>query len=308
MKHLTPPNTPNPGTTGDAAAMLDTALRLHGATAVGLTPGEAILVPTGMSLESVRSLYEEWLRYPERRVGTATLDDLDSFVAHVNRFKDSDSAIFATLTEDNPSFLAVLDYHRAGPPSTDQAARWMKHRSHHKPVISEVWRAWKDLDGKPMNQGAFAAVLEDRTLDIAPPPETDDEASTRLIAALGGRYGDQPTLLDNARNLRLREDATVSNATNLSTGEIEVVYKTELRSEHGGPVRLPSCFSVMAPVFEGGAPYRLWIRIRIRRQDEKVLWILQRWRPDLIIRDALTGMRERIQAETGITVLAGRPE
>ena len=79
-------------------------------------------------------------RAPVPRVlsGLAKLTDESSFIAHVNRFKDGQSAIF--VLEDG--FLAVFDYHRAMPQDgdlisgRDGAARWGRHRAQYTPPLS----------------------------------------------------------------------------------------------------------------------------------------------------------------------------
>jgi uncharacterized protein YfdQ (DUF2303 family) len=308
---LPSPKTPTPGfeNTSNVGAALEVAMKLHGAQTAPIGPSEIAYLPEGIRAESLRNLYLEWLPFPERRSGTAGLAELDSFIAHTNRFKDEDTVVFAQRSETEPSFQSVLDYHRAGPPAVEQAARWGKHRGIHKPQVSEVWKAWRTVEGKPMSQGEFAALLEDRILDIAPPPTSEDAGGNALIAALGGRVGTQAELLAASRSLRVKENAEVTNAQILETGEVEVVYRTELReAATNQPLRLPTCFSVMGPVFEGGPAYRLWIRLRFRRVEGAIIWTLQRWRPDLIVRHAMDEMIEKVRAETGLPVLIGSPE
>lgn len=303
--HQAVPTTVNGTEVGDA---LEIALGLHGATFVRPDHGEIALVPKGMDLQSLKSLHDEWRTSPERRRGEAKLLDAASFIAHTNRFKDDDTAIFCSPSEENPRFLSILDYHRAGPPNTGEAARWGCHRGSFAPALHDVWKAWKAVDGKAMEQGAFATLIEDRILDIAMPPEQEDGASAALVTALGGRVGTQSDLLANARRMRVTEQAEATNAQVLETGDTEIIYRSELRDGHGQPLRIASCFSVMAPVFEGGPAYRLWLRIRIRRAEHKVMWTVHRWRPDLILRHAIDEMMHEIEEETGCPVLRGMPE
>jgi hypothetical protein len=55
-----------------------------------------LLVPNGGGYDrvSVKSLLAEYRKAPERREGTARFNDIESFMKHVNRFKDSDSLVF----------------------------------------------------------------------------------------------------------------------------------------------------------------------------------------------------------------------
>lgn len=303
------PTTPTPTfDTSDVGAALEVAMRLHGAQTGRIERGDIAILPEGLRTESLRKLHEEWLPLPERRRGTASLDDLDSFIEHANRFKDADSVIYCRRNETDPAFQSILDYHRAGGPDAHEAARWGQHRGLHKPTLSEVWRTWRDAEGKPLSQIGFATLIEDRILDIAPPPEADDATTNALVTALGGRVAGQTDLLTIARGLRVKENVEITNAQTIETGEVEIHYKTELRDTANKPLRIATCFSVHAPVFEGGPPYRLWLRIQIRREEAALRWTLKRWRPDLIVKHALDEMIARVRAETNLPVLSGAPE
>jgi uncharacterized protein YfdQ (DUF2303 family) len=291
----------------DVEAALRAVLRLHGSAFIGPEPGHVAVLPVGMRMESVKALLDEYRTQPERRTGTAHLYDLASFIAHVNRHKDEHSVVFVRPHETEPGFTAVLDYNRAGPPTPD-APRFGTHRSAYKPIIHEVWRAWNNIDGKVLSQAELAAFLERRILDVVTPPVEATSAQNALILALGGRAGDGATMLQTARGLRVRESSEVVNAQNLDTGEVELVFRTALSGVDGQPLRVPTCFCLHAPVFEGGQAYALWIRIAFRKEEGRLLWTLSRYRPDLIVRDALDGMIKDVAEQTGLLVLMGAPE
>src|SRR3546814_10669763 len=59
--------------------------------------------------------FDPFREQPLRRSGTAVLTALESFVAHVNRFKDEDSIIFVSDDPAPPSLTAAIYYHRQGP-------------------------------------------------------------------------------------------------------------------------------------------------------------------------------------------------
>lgn len=297
-----------PTPTGDVEAALNFLAPLYGSHTLVPQRGAAMVLPRDMRMESIKALHDEWLPYPERRKGTATLDQVDSFIEHVNRFKDADSVIFVKQSETDPRFTAVLDYHRQGQPNVEQAARHGQHRSVYAPKVSETWTAWKEITSKPKSQPGLAAMLEERILDIAPAPTAEDAGTTALLAALGGRYGDQATLLSVARRMQIKKNVEVTNAQILDTGEVELVYKTEITDSTNQPLRVPNCTSVVAPVFEGDDPYRLWIRLTFRHEDGAVIWTLQRWRPDLIIKSAMDGLIAKVREQTGLPLLFGSPE
>src|SRR5262245_55330994 len=103
-------------------------------------PAESVLlVPEGYKVEGLRPHLDPYRHAPERRAGTAVFSELASFIGHVNRFKDEDSAVFVSRDREKPGALAVLDYHQktaAGQP------RFGKHRSQYTPPLSDEWKAW----------------------------------------------------------------------------------------------------------------------------------------------------------------------
>jgi uncharacterized protein YfdQ (DUF2303 family) len=302
----------------EVQAALDAVLPLHGLATLPLVPisGQPApafcAVPKDIRLENLKPLLDAWRPFPERKAGTASVMDLESLIALTARHQDAHSVVFARLSERDPLFQTVIDYHPISitPPadSPHAPARHLQHRIAYKPIISEPWAYWANRDTKPLTQAELAAVIEDRILDIAPLPTEDDTAANALVSVLGGRTGSQQDLLAASRGLRLREQAEVTNAQTLDTGEVEVVYRTTISDATGTPLRVPTCFSIQAPVFEGGPLYRLWMRLRFRRNEGAIVWTFARYRPDLILRDALNEMSARITAETGLPVFNGTPE
>jgi uncharacterized protein YfdQ (DUF2303 family) len=299
----TPPHGTNPG---DAQAIIDHTTRMATPTVIDVMTQALVAVPAGQTLVNPKELLRPWQPFPERRIGTAKLQDAASFIAHVQRFRDDDTAIFAT--RDPACITAILDYHQRalGTP------RWGEHRSVYAPVQTEVWIAWSKVDGRPMSQTALAAFLDERILDIAPPPPPEDAAANALLNALGGRCAGQTDLIETVRNLRLREDSEVANITNIHTGEIELVHKTRLSDATGQPLLVPTCFSVAVRPYEDAVPMRLWMRLLFRKKVENgiasVEWTLRRWRPDLLQREAFDALLKQIEAGTGLTAMIGTPE
>jgi uncharacterized protein YfdQ (DUF2303 family) len=304
------PDAPRPG---DAQAIIDHTTRLAEPKILsptgydGANRNTLVAVPAGQTLINPKKLLEDWLPTPERRIGTAKLADAPSFIEHVNRFKDENSAIYAQRAP-KPTITAVLDYHER----TGGTPRWGQHRSEFQPVTTETWAAWAGVDGKPMSQTALATFLDDRILDIAPPPAPEDAQQNALLQALGGTSAGQTTLIETVRNLRLREDSEVANIQNIHTGEIELVHKTRLSDATGQPLKVPTCFSVAVQAFENAEMMRLWIRLTFRKKVENgiasVEWTLKRWRPDLLQREAFDKLLAQIQGGTELVVMIGTPE
>lgn len=271
----------------------------------------ALALPAGLQLHSIKRLIDEYRQSPERREGIATVSDLASFIALTTRFKDDDSALFCDRTPAKPQFLAVLDYHRAG---GDGAARFARHRVQYDFPLSETWRAWSDVDAERMDQGEFAAFLEDRIGDVLPPPLSEDLTDERfpgldeLARAIGGQWAAPAQLLDLARGLTVRVGQRLKDIRNLSSGEVQIQYEAEHHDDAGQPLRIPQLFLIGVPIFDGGPLYRLAVRLRYRVAGNSVGWFLIRHRPDLALRHALDEAAATAARETELPLYFGTPE
>lgn len=284
---------------------------LAGARVVEVNEEHAVLlVPNGQRVQSLKPLLDEYRTAPERRIGRAVLGDLPSFIAHAKRFASPHSAVFARREEKAPALTAVYDYHPAGPDHT--VAAYLGHQAAYAFPLSEPWRAWAAVDGKQMTQRDFAAFIEDRIMDILPPP-ADGRAEAGaltldLLGMLGGEVAGPSRLLEVSRGLRMTETAEVANAQNLASGEVEVVFRTQHTNAAGQPLRVPNLFVVGMPVFDGDAAYRLPVKLQYRREEGRIVWTLRRYRPDLVFFDAFDRAAKRVAEETGLPVFVGAPE
>lgn len=295
---------------GDLMSLANLVMSLHRAEPFRLDGAEAAIVPNGMTLHSLKNLRDQWLPKPERRNGTAELGDLASFIAHANRFKSTASAVFAQRNEEKPGLLSVLDYHPEGGASTE--TDWCHHRGRYAFPLSEQWKAWAQADGAWLGQKAFAEFVEERILDVLPPPKDGrDDASALaldLVTTLGGEFAGPSRLLEVSRGLRVTETAEVANVTNLASGEVEVVFRTTHTGAAGQKLSVPNLFLVGVPVFDGDAAYKLPIRLRYRRVDGHIVWQVARYRPDIVFFDAFDRATARVREETGLPVFIGTPE
>ena len=301
---------------GDARAIIETVKDLHGTdlkTLPGLPKeGQAptvLILPTGQKAHSIKPFLDEYLQAPERRKGTAVLTDLDSFILHTNRFRDADSAVFAHRDEDKPSMTSVLDYHRQ---TAEGAPRFGEHRGTYSFPLAEPWKAWAEVDGKAMDQADFAAFIEERIMDIMPPP-TDGRSDAGalaldLLGTVGGEFAGPTKMLEISRGLKLTETSDVQNAQNLQSGEVQLGYRTPHNNSPGQPLKVPSMFIVQTPVFEGGAAYRMPVRIRYRTGGGRIRWTMVRYRPELIFFSAFDQAAERVRKETELPLMMGSPE
>lgn len=226
---------------------------------------------------------------PQRRRGTATFTELQSFIAHVNRFKDPHSLIFADAAAVR--LIAVLNYHPGG----SEGARWNDHRSVYTCPLSEPWKLWTKNDGVEMTQDAFADFLEANERDIAGPRGAPGDDGMPQPAAV----------LDLARNLVIHSRGEFQRTINPTTGEATLICKEE---HEKSSTRIPKAFLLGIQVFEEGEYYRVEARIRFRMDEGRPRFSYILYQPQLAVRDAFHAVRVRAKGETVLDVLAGTPE
>ncbi|WP_431860222.1 DUF2303 family protein [Azospirillum sp.] len=294
----------------------------------GGAPITALVVPDGLTVKSVKALLDEYRERPERREGIAVMQDLESFIGHVNRFKDADTALFANADRNAPSLLAVLDYHErvnvvinvAG--EEDSAPefrpgalpRFGKHRTLYQFPLSREWKAWQEKNSKAMTQIEFAAFLEERGIDILPPPTFEEplsDADARLKKVsdlLRGRFAGPEQMMDLSRGLAIYESAKVIAATNLSSGEGAVTFETEHNDGNGEKLQVPNLFCIGIPVFEHGDLYRVLVRLRYRKNGGALNWFYDLYRADTVFDDALKQACVKAREATDLPLFVGKPE
>jgi len=281
---------------------------------------EVATLPDGTFKFTDQSVIDAQSDRPRFRRGTATLTALDSFIAHVNRFGDTDSAVFACDDRTDPYVLAVLDYHRADRLASeeDEATgstvhgeyRHGKHRSQFRFPLSEEWKAWHLKNKTVMSMADFAVFLEDNVLDIAEIEKVPESAS-RFVEQNGGpkNIADWQMLTKLARGLKIDESSTVSEAVTLASGEGELTISNTHDTEVGGiKVKVPTMFFIEIPIFREGAFYRLPVRLRYRKDRAGVAFWYELWRSDRSFMDAFNETIERIRNETPAQVFYGNPE
>ncbi|EKE68720.1 DUF2303 family protein [Oceanibaculum indicum] len=308
-----------------AKTVADLVKTLHNPQLVTVTDGAtsapAALIPRGMELQSVEGMLGSYRERPRRRRGTASFTDLDSLIAHANRFKGEHSALFAIDDRKAPQLISVINYNQAG---FDGAPEHADHRGHYHFPLSDEWKAWDAVNGRMLEQGEFAEFIEDRIGDVtAAPTEAADPSFAKgrsdgegqrssnladLQKLLGGTWAGQSTLMDMSRGMKINEAARVKQATNLQTGEVQVQYETEHKDQDGAPVKVPNMFLIIIPVFHNGPLYRIAVRLRYRLREGRISWAMQMYRPDLVFDDAFKEGCNRAAQATELPLFIGKPE
>jgi uncharacterized protein YfdQ (DUF2303 family) len=270
---------------------------------------KALFVVNGDSVTPIPdSAFDHNRDAPRFRKGMATLFDLDSFIEHVNRFKDDDSVVFANNKRENPSLTSVLDYHRSGASS---APRWGRHRGHFAFPLSDEWKAWNEYNAKPMEMATFSRFLEDHITDVLPTSMlTLNEQQDEFVRLRGGmsRIAEPAKLMEIATGLRVFEEVDTVSAYKSETGETKMLFENRQSGGESGELKVPSMFGIGIPVFVNGDPYQVLVQLRYRPVGGKVVFFYELWREDRVFDHAFDEAASRVAEDTGLPILLGTPE
>lgn len=258
---------------------------------------------------------------PTFRRGKATMTSLNSFIAHVARFGDEDSAVFANDSRTAPTLTAVLDYHRKDTLRDEGEAaegtrrhgeyRHGKHLTHFAFPLSDEWQAWHSGNARQMNMAEFAIFLENNVLDVAEVGNAIPESAERFVEMNGGKanIADWSKLTALAKSLAVYENAVVSEAINLASGEGQLTLSEDHETEIAGvKATVPTMFFIAIPIFREGAYYRLPVRLRYRKSGRSIVFWYELWRSDRAFTDAFHEAVNRVATETEAQVFFGAPE
>jgi uncharacterized protein YfdQ (DUF2303 family) len=256
------------------------------------------IVPQGMGvhiLDKLQELQDRRADAPRRLKGTAQHKELASFIEHVNRQKDTSSVIWAD--PEKCTLTAVLNYNT--PASTTTVApgspRWGDHRAVYACPLSEPWQIWMGLNEKWMGQEAFGNFIEDRLDDLAnPDPENDKDMPPPA------------KVLEVARNLVVYSKCDFQRTINPSDGTGTFVFKKD--NEVQGSTRVPREFLLGIPVFEAGDTYRVRVRLRYNVDGGVAKFQFSLYQPQVIVRDAFSGVRTKATEGTALPLFVGSPE
>ena len=284
---------------------LDTHLEAqHRITHEGEIP--IAVVPAGAKLEvltNVLATQDERAAAPRARRGTANHLELTSFNAHVNRFKDGDSVVFADPTKG--SLVAVFDYHRAGPPPKTGggvdgegpgAARWGRHRATYSCPHSKEWKLWVEHNEEEMTQDEFGDFIDANMKDLVTPDAN---------GAINTDFASPTTILTAARKLTIVLEGQYKREFNETTGETNLICQTT----HGpNSTKIPRAFGIGIPVYEGGDRWVVEVRVRFSLNGGHPKFLYSLHEIDRIEREAFLEVRTKVAKETSLPVFVGAPE
>jgi uncharacterized protein YfdQ (DUF2303 family) len=291
----------------ETQAIIDFARSHVGGSIWELKEGiQAAALPTsnGLTLVSIKKLIDEYRLAPERKKGTARLNEPGSFIAHVNRHKDQSTALFAEIDRRTPSVTAVYDYH-----NLDGTPRFGEHRSVYPFPLSEEWKIWSENNGAEhaMGQREFAEFIEDRQPDLEPPSSAGAKTK-KYVDALDCDIATPGQVITLSRGLSVTVDCELSNTIRLGSGEVQMVFKETHKGVNGEPLKIPGAFLISVPFFVGGENWVLPVRLRYRASEGQVTWWYQLALVDTLFREAIDLEIAKISSAIERPVFIGKPE
>lgn len=240
----------------------------------------AVVVPGGreeaghvkvIDLEAERDKFE-YADKPRRKAGTYKVHDAASLVAYLDKHADADTEVWADTVA--AKITGVLDAN--GNTGIDDA-RHEQHRVEYSVLYTEAWKAWKALDGKLVDQSAFAEHIEDRAIDIVRPSAAD--------------------MLELAQSFRATSDVTFKSSKRLSSGERQLEYREQVDAGAGrdGQMEIPETFDLGLKPFEGAEAFKVVARLRYRIVNGHLAIGYKLERPEDIIRDAFLSVVQKVQ-------------
>ncbi len=215
---------------------------------------------------------------PTNTGGTATLQDLGSFIEYVKERKNANSRIFASI--GNARIEAILDYHGENP-------SWCRDIAEFQPKARPEWTEWTRNNKQNIKQAAFAEFVEDNLPFIVSP--------------------DGNKLLQIARTLVAKKSVAFKSGINLDNGDIQLQYEetTEAKAGEKGNIVIPSEITLGLIPFEGAPAYEMKARLRFRLEEDKLYFQYKLIQPEKVWEDAVKDAVTKIGTETGVNVFLG---
>ena len=292
-----------------------------------------LVIPVGMQVVDPLPFLEARREFPVRAKGTSTHQTLDSLKAHVERTKDADTVAWLESNTTAAKLTVVYNYNRAQEKAEDSSRpRHGDHRAVYAFPLSDAWKAWQAISGKAQGQSELAAFLEAHITEIRGPSDAGVRVMEIARALVGGDDDAEEGTLDaDALDERARRIiATPSQLLGFSRriamhvetravetrddqGNVSIEFRSEataenVQGEKRGAVALPRLITIEVPVIQGGAPYKLPVRLTTKVVNRACAWTLTVHRADLALDDAVKAEAEDFTAKTGVAVFRGTPE
>lgn len=244
-----------------------------------------VIVPNGYKVEDIERLLDS----PMRKRGNIIITNAAGFIDYLQKHSASDvSTIYADIDSEKTrcKLLAVIDDHSAEGPN------WRQHTCIFEPKQALEWSRWNGSNKLQMNQGDFAAWLEDNLPDIASVP--------------GFPTGTE--ILQMALGFEANADKKFRSKINLQSGGVQFEYVEDETKDTRSKMIVFERFTLGIPVFDGSvSAYPVEARLKYREKDGKVVFWYELIRPDRVFKSAVADELSTIKEGTGLQIIAGSP-
>lgn len=219
---------------------------------------------------------------PWRSSGTARPKSVEAFIDYVKRHTTPATTIWFEPLEG--TIIAVLNDAEAG-----QGDAWRDLRAHLSLPVTPEWEHWARRDGVYGTQREFAEHIEEGLEEVRVPAGAE--------------------MLEIAQTFQATISGDFRSATRLNDGTIHMQWQEDVDARAGGAGQLdvPQEIVLGLSPFYGEAPYEVRARIRYRIQSAELKIGYKLDRPDVIIRDCLKDIADRLRAQLDAPVFAGTP-
>ena len=225
-----------------------------------------------------------------------TLLEATSFIDYVNRFKNANTLIFASVSETGVAFKAMLDYHAAAP---DLKPDFCRHVANFTAIETPEWRIWKEADRELMSQSTFATWLEDNLSLLTVGGENKYPTGAALLELVKSLYGH--------RNARFSQSIRLDNGAHSVQFDEDIEVRGGGTSTASGDLEIPAMICGGLAIFQGADPYEMPARLKTRCVDRKLGIIFETVNLPKIIRESILLLVEKVAKGTEIIPLLGTP-
>lgn len=182
---------------------------------------------------------------PKHVTATVKLQATQSLIEYTNRFKNTNSVLFADIERD--TIVTIIDYHTESAVTEDGIKpKLASHRATLTLPKSQEWKIWNDMSGKLVSHKDFASFLEENSIDIVSPPGAG--------------------LLELCRDLQIINNVSFSSA--VRDGDYTNVSFVKLNDAAAkGNVSLPQSIVLGIPVYFGEEPVNITAFLRRKIDD-----------------------------------------
>jgi uncharacterized protein YfdQ (DUF2303 family) len=229
-----------------------------------------VLLPPGWTVDSYDE--ERDLDRPRRAFANVDVFDGASFVAMVERRQMSGPAPVIYADEDTLALVAVLNDDEA------DLAGWRDNRVRLGLRPTPEWAHWSKLDGKMVEQAAFAEHIEDGLNELRDPAPA--------------------IMLDIAQSIHGHVNARVKAARRLTDGRVQFAYEEDAGAQagEGGELTIPETLTLVLAPFVGSPAYEMTARFRYRLGRGEVTLGYKLDRPHKVKAAAFADIRTEVEA------------